>query len=389
MAITILPNPNFYEFFFLGNPIPFTVEDADVNFKRFLYKVTVNAVDSEEYESYRFGGNQAILNLKSLLERFFPQSEYPLPDLTDADIELIANNTQVCKSFTLTAESEYTVGSPTTDTLQAWAVMGGVPFRRFPTHNTFEGSFENAYVGLTPYKTKKTDPASKEFLYFLNIELANVAASFSMQIELYKDNEVDPYFIGSQDFTDLQKGKVSIFDVSYQKIVQPYSNLNITKYRVRIISTYTILTYNSDWYYFEVDRNNYAQKNYFAYQNTFGGMSVIRLTGERKADMEVNRSEAAGYISPNYTMPTSGEFINDVEVSERFTIDSGFQFESYEEFQQFKDFFQSKKIYEISGTDLLPVKLLTKKLPIGDDDKTEIPNVKLEFQYLFDSNFEA
>lgn len=390
MPITI---PTSREFFFLGNPIAITLQDTEVaNFVRFLYAVSVGAVASEEYEAYRFGGStQAIINLKAILKGFFDMKDYPLPDLTSNSFEVLNNQTAICKPFTLTAESEYTTGSPSTTTRTGYAMIGGFPYRKHPSvaEDFFLQARPNTYIILNPYTSKKTDPQQKEFLYFTNIFLNNVPEQIYFQYFLSKEGNED-FFGGAIDLTHLQKGKTSCIDVSYAKIIADSAVLDIiTKIKIKIIAVYTALDYEANLFTFDIDHAHYAQKHYFLYLNTFGGMSTIRLTGQRKTEFETTQSEANEYVSPTYTMPAVPSRIINKQSQEKFTIESGYQFETYEEARQFKDFFQSTLIYEISGTDLLPVKINTKKIATLDDDLTEIPNTKLEFEYLFDSDYEV
>jgi hypothetical protein len=383
MALSIsTPPPNYA---WLYSPLASVLTDAGVTFKRFLYKVTVSAVDSEIYESLREADNTATLDLSALLKKFFDIGAYPLPDLTDADIELQANQTALIRAYTLTATSQYTSGADDTETATAKVVWGGLSYRRQATDTLLNGASENEYPALTAFLEKATTPTGKEFLNFAAIDPLSSPSTFNLAYICY-DEAGDIIDSGTTAVTAILAGKTSQFDVSYSKICTPLTAQKVYSYTVQIQAQQSFSFAYSPVYTFQVNHAYQPQTSQFLYVNSRGGLSTVRLFGERTDEQNATRESVSRYISPLAALPTSANYSRVNMIEESFEIGTGYM-ESWQEFRQVQDLFLAQGIWEIVGTTLVPVELLTKKLPTYNSNKTEFASSTLEFKYLM-SNFD-
>jgi hypothetical protein len=386
MAISIETPPNDYAF--LGNPIPVVLKETAVNFRRFLYKVTVAGEDSESYEAMRNLSNEAEIDISALLMKFFDIANYELPDLTDTDIQLLNKQTSVIKAYTLTASSQFTSGADSTITDSAYVVWGALSYRAKKTDTMLQGSTANTYPILANNFNKRTTPTGKEFATFANIFLANanVPSAFVLEYTFYDAVGAEITSGTISTLTRILVGKTSLFDLSYAKIVAPLTSELVYSYRLRLRATFSATPYYSPYITFTVDRDYKPQVSEFLYINSRGGLSTIRLFGEREDMHELTRENTMRYLAPSANLPTSDKYSRINSEMEGFKIATGY-YENWDNFAQVLDFFRSQGVWEIVGEELIPVELITKKIQTRSTNRIELASEVLEFKYLM-SNYD-
>lgn len=382
MAITIETAPE--NFAFINAPIGVKVKETDTNFRRFTYKVAVNSVESELFEATRDSANEAILDLSHLLKVFFEIGSYALPDLASSSVQPLNNDASVVKTYLLTCQSQFTTGSPSTQTTTKRAVWGGKSYFKKSTDVTLSASLTNSFAVLSPFREKTTTPTAREYLTLANIFLddAQSIAATDLQYNFY-DEDNTLLASGSVAVTRTNFARTAIFDVSYSKIVAPNTALKPAKYTVQLVSTVpvTLVQYKSQLFTFTVDYDYKPQTTEFLFINSKGGLSTIRLYGEREDDHEATREETERYLSPFATLPTSPAYSRINAEAESFKIATGY-YENWQDFQEVLDLFRSEAIWEIVENTLVPVALESKKMPTYNSNKIELASSSLEFRYL-------
>lgn len=377
MALEILTPPKTLAF--LSNSIPVVLRETAANFRRFLYKITLGGVDTEQYEAYRDASNKAVIDLSALLTKFFDISEYELPDLTDTAVQLLNNQTSLIKAYTLTAKSQFTIGADSTLTEEAYVCRGGLSYLKNKTDTTFLESIENGYPILSPILSKKTTPNGKEFF-----SIANIANDFvsptSLRIVVFIANQAGAEVWGyDEPITQLDRYKTMLLDMSYSKAVAPITSDKVSYYRFYVIDE--MAGYRSPEVFISVDNTYKPQTTEILYINAKGGLSTIRLFGEREDMHDVAREQISKYLAPTAELPQSGNHSRINFEAEGFKIATGY-YENWKEFREVLELFRASAIWEIRDEELLPVELTTKKIQTRTTNLTEPPSEILEFKYL-------
>lgn len=366
---------------FLKNPIPTRLEETALNFRRFTYKVTVAGQESELYEATRETDKRVELNLATLLARFFDVQEYLLPDLNNIAIQIANNQTHVIKTYQLTAQAQYTTGSPDTQTAQKRVFWGGLSYMQKDTQALFFArTDENAYIWLAYPAPKNTTPTAKEYITLANVSGLSTLSNISLEVAFF-DEEGTSIGAQTQNIINVLPYQTCLLDVSYSKLVAPYTTEKIYNYTLRIVAQSGFVGKFSKIYTFTVDHDYKPQASEFLYINSRGGLSTIRLFGERGDDHEATREQTARYTSPFASAPTAGKYSQITNETESFEVATGYS-PTWDEFQQFLDFFRAEALWEITQNALIPVEITTKKIPTFNSQKTEFASATLEFKYL-------
>lgn len=381
MAIELTTPPPLFAY--IGNPIFFVLKDAVSGFKRFEYYVgNAEPQESERFEAhYRDASNQATIEIQLLLQTFFSNTEYPLPDLEASDVLLFANNTVICRPYTLYANTIYNTPEESHSLNDNfYCVRGGIAHDEFPNDTTFESEI----VILTKLTDIESAVGKPEFLYFLKTANTTTGTQ-NIKIEItLADYTIQTEFIDLPTYT--QQGKVSCIDVSYSKVVTPYVSEQALAYRIRVEerNLSDIVTFASEWINYDVNAIIYNQSDIFLFVNSAGGISTLRTVGEKIKTLEIESQTAKRYLRPNYALPESSTFVTNITGNKRTVVNTGYS-EDWEGLWQ--DFVLSNQIYHLIDNTLHPIQIATKKLTIENDDLTELPNMQFEFEYLYNSNF--
>lgn len=370
---------------FLQNPIPCRFEETASNFRRFTYKISVDGEESERYEATREANNQSEIDLGVLLSRFFDVQDYLLPDLASPVVQVANNQTHVIKTYLLTAQAEYTTGTPDAKTAQKRVIWGGLSYSEKDTQPAFfSNTNENAYIWLAYPAPKNTTPTAKEYITLANIAGLTTLSNIFLETEFFDSNGEN---IGgqTQTITNVLTYKTSLLNVSYSKLVAPYITEKVHSYTIKITAQDGFVAKFSKKYKFVVDHDYKPQTTEFLYINSRGGLSTIRLFGEREDTHEATREQTARYISPFASAPTSGKNVQITNENQSFEVATGYS-PTWEDFKQFLDFFRADALWEITQNRLIPVEITTKKLPTFSSERTNFPATTIEFKYLV-SNF--
>lgn len=371
------------EFAFLGNPIWFVVSDDVTNHKRFEYKVTILA-DSEPFEAYRQADNTATVGgLQYILENFFKNSEYPLPDLEAENIFLFGDNGTICKRYSLTVLSVWNTPEETESLFSSnrFAVWGGEKTENYVASTFFDADL----VLLTRQPANKTISTTQpEFLYILQTLPTNSGYTLTLEVEITKaDATVVTDTIDLPPQTVYNKGKVFAIDVSYAKIVLPITTDLVQSYRVRAVLPTAGDDAYSDWQAYTIDHSTPNQEHFFLFVNGAGGISTLRATGESTETLNTESQIAKRYLRPNHTLQESSSFVASVEGRRTLEFATGYS-EDWEIVWQ--DFLLSRRVYHIKENALHPVRITTNKIVMHNDDLTEMPHAKFMIEYLHPAN---
>lgn len=371
---------------FLENTIPVVVTETAVNFKKFTYKVTVNAQDSETFEAYRDSANEAIFDISDLLKAFFDIADYPTIPVYSVDIQIANNETEVIKSYLLTITAEYTTGPPQVIANTYKVVQGGVSYLKKDTDTMLVPTFTNALPALSSFSNKSTTKTAKEYITFANIFFAGTVDDFYLRYTLFDAND-NTIVTDTIDIAFCDKDKTTVLDVSYSKIVAPNTLLECTHYAVQLIGTLTGsgTEYKSQILTFYIDSSYYPQQSEFLFVNQRGGLSTARLFGEREDMTDMMREQVERYLSPLASLPTSPAYSRINSEIEGFKINTSY-FDSWEDFQIILALSKATAIWEIVGSTLIPVRIDTKKISTKKTDKLELASASLEFTYLVSRN---
>lgn len=367
-------------FAFLALPIAAILRENASNFTRFTYKVTVDSTDSEEFEAYRDSANEAEINLSALLRSFFDVGEYKLPTLPANDWLASVNDTHVCKAYTLTAKATYTVSATDIKTATGFAIRGGGSYAKKATDYILSPILANSFALMLGLKSKQTTPTGLELMTYLNIGLADAPTIFRMEWQAF-DEAGASIATGFRNLpTHPELGKSMVINPSYQYLAPFFPTLAYT-YKIRIRAVYNTQEYLSHYFTFVVDHDYKPQTTEFIFINSRGGLSTIRLFGEREDEHEATREQTERYISALATLPASPTYSRINTETEGFKIATGYM-ESWQEYLEVLDLFRAEAIWEVVGEDYIPVALESKKIPTFNSNLMEKPATSLEFKYL-------
>lgn len=372
--IEILNRPNDYAFLF--NPISVRVRDTSETFNRFSYRVvSASGENSEEFEAYRDTKGEAVLNISPLLEPFF--RDLFVPNLEFQDPMILAQlKDDISKNYTFEIASEHSDGRTYLEKFSGVVVFGKVPRRKKGLYSSFL-SYDPEYEFLSlSWKTKRIISLDEPLaLYFL--QLTNNPTKNEINIAIALDIEPGSTTIVSQIPTiNSESGDVLSIAINLREVFSVIRE-EFQSFTVMM----SLVSPSNQKLEYTIDPVARRSEDIYLYRSQAGGMSTIRLTGKRIERQEKSQTIAQKYLPPNHTNRESAEFINSLSHGVTWDVYTGYA-ESWEDFEVYNDFFLSSEIYRIVGSELFPVEIISKKLPVWSSDQTELPAAKLSMRYL-------
>lgn len=257
-------------------------------------------------------------------------------------------------------------------TSQIWAVNGGFSKLFLKNYLAIYKDFFTDFIStdkkfLSWAPDKNICWNQHDILFFMGLETVKYYYKITLT---FSDN--------STQVIDSAESYCAINQLSWLNSSYLSNSLDAYETEDKIIKSYTIQVFNASdvavteikTYY--LDRNTYNFSRQFIFRNSFGAYDIIMLKGISEQSNEIQRT--VGYFQTKDATSFS-------EYSQNYKAASGFLVTNYTDLsaaqQYITELFNSKEIYEIVGSEIVPVIQSNNKIKINQDN-----------EFLFSFNFE-
>lgn len=159
---------------------------------------------------------------------------------------------------------------------------------------------------------------------------------------------------------------------------------DIEYYIAVLVLNTTILTVPY-YVYLKTNKKSCYKPKQFVYMNEFGDFDYITFTGKYKENFELKGDMWVEYIPNQYTLGQRGEHSIHSTMVKGFTMNTGLL--NVTENDHFNKMLMSPSVYEISGTNILPLNILTTKVVmLSSRNRDKIYNYDVSFKYAYNTH---
>jgi len=237
----------------------------------------------------------------------------------------------------------------------------------------YPGVFEQKFLTWAP-KVKPVDKNQEDYLtYFSN--RGTPIVTLKRKLMLYYDDgttdtKTDVLVNGSAvsgDLYEFRSGPVGSGAIGYAAA----AGKTLLKYDFSLLDQSDIVI--SDVRTYVLDAVSHPRKRLIMFLNSLGGYEVLRFTGAIEKNVVVSKNEVVKFLPYNYSA-TDGQFeMNDAVIRESDNLSSGYFTDQYGKdwLDYMKDLLLSKRVFDVTNGDRLPLKIQPATYPMGADQNYE------------------
>ena len=287
-------------------------------------------------------------------EAFRDAFAFTPPTLGASDIIRITDRVKRFINYSGQLENTQIIPGVLSPSLPNIAVFGGIDKIHFPEMNFFTDYLpaNKKFMTWAPL-TKMVDKQQEDFLSYF---IYGNTSTLKLRVIAYYDD--------STNETSVTKTKAGTQRAQLYQIPAGPSNSgalfinpskNLIKYTIALLDQSDSLI--SEVRTYTISTVRHPRTRYFLFLNSLGGYEVLRFTGAAGQRTEFNREVIQKFLSANY-QPYDGEFeVNTSIMSERGSYSSGHVSQQWHEY--LKDFLLSKRVYDVTTGDRVPVAILS------------------------------
>lgn len=309
----------------------------------------------------------------------FPGATFTIEEIIDGLLEYKRpsfgqNKISVCSSQTISYYADYNASNGTITELGAlpseWVIKAAINEKYF---EEWKDTFWTKYIGgnnrrfLTfQANNKKISPSEPEFLYFLT-NFSPLPTQLCLRLSLrYEDGSYSDDPITVMSISGVTAYTVYCFPVGPEALKLVEIPEVIVGYDVWVSdgSNKRLSEVRS----FEIDTDFYRNIKYIIYNNSLGGYDTVRLTGQSKESMNVERQTFERQTGFNHAPTFAERIVNRVTGERQITINTGWM--SKDNFLACQDLLFANDVLLVTDREFIPLLNISNTLDfVADDEK--------------------
>lgn len=251
-------------------------------------------------------------------------------------------------------------------------VLGGLEKRKHPSIDFFNGFLHTGsnnvkFLSWAP-TTRTVDTDQEDYTSFFVVSASWTALNLKANIYYDDDtSDLDQTIIANFNVTEGTICQIPIGPAnSGVKSVSPLQN--ITKYELWLENQ--AADKQSEVLTFNLSAAPPRFVRYYLFQNSLGSFEVLRTTGKREEEAQITKSDLRKYLPSDY-QPLDGEYETYRALNRRVAnVSTGFMVDKYTHLW-FQDFALSRRVFDITSGERVPVTIDTSRLKLPKDKDYE------------------